>query len=242
MRLLLKIITILLLFFFIMSFYIVPFYSRVLYREEITYPQMNEKDIIINSTITTFLLVSLPLLWLYSFNGLKWKKILEDLKITRKNTGKSVVLGLLSFSAMVLILIIAGMVTRYLGIEIENEVGKNIAVTLSISSILYVVIMQATSEEIFFRGFLMEKLSIKDNRNTGIILSSILFGFAHLSYGTPHQVILPFIVGCLFGYTLKRSENIISVIIPHALYDILALLIARYLPTTLLSQSCIPFF
>lgn len=224
---LLKIATTLLLFFFIFVTYIDPL-LHFLFAGRVTYMETTERTIVINSLLTILILIFIPILWLYSFNNFDRRGIFDYLEIKKEGIGKSILFGILSLSTILLLLLVVGIMMKLSGSRVENEVARSIARNLTIPSILFIAIGQATGEEIFFRAFLIKKLSFGNNSHMGVFLSSILFGLAHLSYGNVYQVILPFLIGYILGYTLLRSRNIVSVIIPHAFYDLFALLITRY--------------
>jgi len=225
----LKIIPIILLLFFILTFYIRPLVSPS-YTQEI---EITEFSMIINSLITLFLLISIPLSWLYLIDGKKTEDVLRYLKIRKENLGLAIVYGIIGFSFVIFVLMLFGIYIKTSGEEYDNPLVKEIARTLSIPSIVFIALAQSSGEEIFFRGFLMEKLSLNGNYHIGIFLSSLLFGLAHLSYNQIYQVILPIAIGVIFGYMVAKSKNLLSSIIPHASYNLISLLIAHYISLTL---------
>ena len=225
----LKIIPIILLLFFILTFYIRPLVSPP-YTQEI---EITEFSMIINSLITLFLLISIPLSWLYLIDGKKTEDVLRYLKIRKENLGLAIVYGIIGFSFVIFVLMLFGIYIKTSGEEYDNPLVKEIARTLSIPSIVFIALAQSSGEEIFFRGFLMEKLSLNGNYHIGIFLSSLLFGLAHLSYNQIYQVILPIAIGVIFGYMVAKSKNLLSSIIPHASYNLISLLIAHSISLTL---------
>ena len=225
----LKIIPIILLLFFILTFYIRPLVSPSYTQET----EITEFSMIINSLITLFLLISIPLSWLYLIDGKKTEDVLRYLKIRKENLGLAIVYGIIGFSFVIFVLMLFGIYIKTSGEEYDNPLVKEIARTLSIPSIVFIALAQSSGEEIFFRGFLMEKLSLNGNYHIGIFLSSLLFGLAHLSYNQIYQVILPIAIGVIFGYMVAKSKNLLSSIIPHASYNLISLLIAHYISLTL---------
>ncbi|RLF42590.1 MAG: hypothetical protein DRN18_02165 [Thermoplasmata archaeon] len=225
----LKIIPIILLLFFILTFYIRPLVSPSYTQET----EITEFSMIINSLITLFLLISIPLSWLYLIDGKKTEDVLDYLKIRKENLGLAIVYGIIGFSFVIFVLMLFGIYIKTSGEEYDNPLVKEIARTLSIPSIVFIALAQSSGEEVFFRGFLMEKLSLNGNYHIGIFLSSLLFGLAHLSYNQIYQVILPIAIGVIFGYMVAKSKNLLSSIIPHASYNLISLLIAHYISLTL---------
>lgn len=77
-------------------------------------------------------------------------------------------------------------------------------------------------EELVFRAYLFPRFEeLFKNTNIAIVLSALLFGILHISYGTVAQVIFPFALGILFALHYKKHRNIKSIIITHFLWDFL---------------------
>ncbi|WP_258953802.1 CPBP family intramembrane glutamic endopeptidase [Staphylococcus caeli] len=83
----------------------------------------------------------------------------------------------------------------------------------------------AISEEIFFRGFLMGYIEYQLNIYWGLLISSILFGIAHLTNGSYNFqdtiliIIGIFIAGLFYGLLTLFYKTIWSSIILHFLFD-----------------------
>lgn len=71
-------------------------------------------------------------------------------------------------------------------------------------------------EEIFFRGFLFQGFRQKYGWLAAILLSSAIFGAAHLD---PVSLIPTFILGCVLAYVYHRSNSLWPGIIFHALIN-----------------------
>jgi membrane protease YdiL (CAAX protease family) len=94
------------------------------------------------------------------------------------------------------------------------------------SLILLTSITAGVIEEFIFRGYLIPRLEILlKNTYIAIIISSILFGLIHYSYGTLIQIIGPFFIGLIFAFHYQKYRNIKIIIICHFLWDLLALII-----------------
>lgn len=77
------------------------------------------------------------------------------------------------------------------------------------------VLIAPISEEIFFRGLL--------NFFVGPIVSSIIFGAAHFSYGSFFHIIAATLIGLIFAFYVKVKNNLIVPLTVHILINILAL-------------------
>jgi membrane protease YdiL (CAAX protease family) len=72
-------------------------------------------------------------------------------------------------------------------------------------------------EELFFRGFLQPRI--------GIALSTLLFVFAHFSYGQPLMLVGIAILSLIYGLLVRRRQTIWPAIAAHALFDGVQLLV-----------------
>jgi len=108
------------------------------------------------------------------------------------------------------------------GIVDENTDISNVedlAGGLSIFSMFFIIIFQSIGEEVFFRGFLLEKIDSFAGKNIAIIVTAILFGLAHMSYGKLYPVIMPMIMGIVLGYIVLKTKNLYSSIVAHMLFN-----------------------
>ena len=81
-------------------------------------------------------------------------------------------------------------------------------------------------EEIFFRGFLFQGFRARYGWIPGMLLSSVIFGMAHLD---PVALIPTFILGCLLAYLYQRSNSVWPSVIVHVLVNSLGLCSAYFL-------------
>ena len=83
----------------------------------------------------------------------------------------------------------------------------------------YVLLLAVTivpiSEELFFRGLLLNKI--------GILPSSILFAAAHFAYGSTAEIIITFLIGLWFAYICKRSKSVLPTMVIHLIYNLLSI-------------------
>ena len=97
---------------------------------------------------------------------------------------------------------------------------------LSIALKLFAIVTAAIVEELIFRGYLIPRLQLYfKNSAVTVIISAIIFGVAHLSYGTLSNVLVPIFVGLVFGYHYQKYRNLKVLIICHALIDFYALIL-----------------
>ncbi len=84
-------------------------------------------------------------------------------------------------------------------------------------SLILVALAAGTGEELLFRGVIQEGLTQWQGATLGLLLSSVLFGLAHAL--NRYYVLATFFVGLYLGLLYQFSQNIVLVILVHALYD-----------------------
>jgi membrane protease YdiL (CAAX protease family) len=137
---------------------------------------------------------------------------------------KSVVKMMLSlFLVMLVVYFIFKIADSNIDSKKINEIMK--LFKNNIFLILFTSITAGVTEELIFRGYLIPRLEILlKNTPTAILLSSILFGLIHYSYGTIIQIIGPIFIGLVFALHYKKYKNIKILIMCHFLWDLLVLL------------------
>ncbi|MCP4213906.1 MAG: CPBP family intramembrane metalloprotease [bacterium] len=80
--------------------------------------------------------------------------------------------------------------------------------------ILIMVVAAPLLEEFIFRGVVLDGFLKRYSRDKAILLSSLLFGLAHLN---PWQFIMAFALGLLSGWFYWKTRSIIPSILMHAI-------------------------
>jgi membrane protease YdiL (CAAX protease family) len=96
--------------------------------------------------------------------------------------------------------------------------------TLPWSDLLILSAIAGLSEEVLFRGVVQPWMEQVWGLNTGLLVSSILFGLVHAI--TPFYAILAALVSIYLGWSLDYGEtrNLLTPIVIHTLYDFFAFL------------------
>jgi membrane protease YdiL (CAAX protease family) len=91
--------------------------------------------------------------------------------------------------------------------------------------LLFTTLSAAIIEELLFRGYLMPRLQILLKKTyLAVIISSLLFGLVHYSYGNFSAIINALIIGLIFAYHYQKYRNIKVLIICHFLIDFISIL------------------
>ncbi|GAF86829.1 unnamed protein product, partial [marine sediment metagenome] len=108
-----------------------------------------------------------------------------------------------------------------LGVRSE-ELGniQDIETYFSPVSILIILAVQPMAEEIFFRGFLFDKIKSFGGDYIAIVLTAVLFGLAHMSYSKPYLVVSIIMMGVVLGCIVVKTKNLYSAIIAHTTFNV----------------------
>ena len=184
--------------------------------------------------IAVFILV--PFAWYFFVNNLKLKDIFKRIKLVSENIDKAFLWGL--FAAIVIFIIIFVIEFALIKMGQKSQDLSNIQDIQRLFSwpvLFFLVAIQPIGEEIFFRGFLFEKLEYFSGGIAAIFITAFLFGLAHMSYGKIFPVLMPIIIGIVLGYIVFKTKNLYSAIIAHIVFNVTSLSLA-YLGQYLLEQ------
>ncbi len=91
---------------------------------------------------------------------------------------------------------------------------------------LFTVVTAAVVEELIFRGYLMARLQLFfKSKYWPIIISALLFGLAHMRYGTVVNMAIPALIGFIFGWFYEKYRNVKILIICHFILDFFSLIL-----------------
>jgi membrane protease YdiL (CAAX protease family) len=183
-----------------------------------------------------FLMVIFPFVWYILVNRFNFKKILSQLKLTFDNIEiaflwgiiTSILIFAISFVIGIIIVVVFNLNTQ----DISNI--PDLEALFSPVVLFLLVAIQPVAEEIFFRGFLLDKISSLTSQNVAIFSTAILFGLAHATYLKVYPIILPMIMGVLLAYVVIKTKNLYTVIIAHVCFNVGSLIL------TFIARSLMP--
>ncbi|MEO8416613.1 MAG: type II CAAX endopeptidase family protein [Ginsengibacter sp.] len=138
---------------------------------------------------------------------------------------------LLSVIIIFLVLFAGGLIIQKLLSFVSQAKSVRLSALLNIfrnnnPMLFFTAFTAGVVEELIFRGYLQPRLEIISNSpSLAIILSSLLFGLLHYSYGTLFNVIGPVFIGLVFALYYRKYKNITVLIVCHFLWDAISLLI-----------------
>ncbi len=120
----------------------------------------------------------------------------------------------IGFSAIIMALLILSVVAFAAGFNDEQKVSEKV-LDLPLIILAFAVVVAPVTEELFFRAFLSPRI--------GIILSAILFGLAHFTYGSVVEIVGVLFVGLLLGSLFRMSRSVVPCIMVHMTYNLLSI-------------------
>ncbi len=182
----------------------------------------------------TFMII-VPLIWYRYVNKLNLKRIKERLQLDFKTIDRAFLWGILAFLMIIGLNIVVNLFFQSFGFaESDLNNAQDIANILSPIPMFVIIAFQPIGEEIFFRGFLLDKIDYlfnKKQEKTGffydykipaVLTTSILFGVAHLSYAKIPVFISISVVGFVLGIIVVKTKNLYSSIFAHMILNISA--------------------
>ena len=105
-----------------------------------------------------------------------------------------------------------------------DEIAKNLTFDNTLITAIVVVILGPISEELLFRGFILERLSRCMNIYVAIFIQAVLFGIMH---GNLVQGSFVIVLGLVSGYLVCAHKSIIPGIIVHAMQNGMSLVLEQ---------------
>ena len=90
-----------------------------------------------------------------------------------------------------------------------------------ILTFISICILTPISEELLFRGYILDALNRLHGKWPAIIISSIIFGMVHFD---PFTMGMATIGGVIYGWIRMRTGSLVPVIVAHAMWNTMALM------------------
>jgi membrane protease YdiL (CAAX protease family) len=185
--------------------------------------------------IAIFILV--PFAWYYFVNDSDFKDFKSRIKLVGRDIDKAFIWGVLS--AVLIFIIIFIIEVMLIAGGIEQQDLSNMPELQSLFSwpvMFFLIAIQPIGEEIYFRGFLYDKIERYAGWPLAVVITAVLFAIAHMSYGKIIPVIMIFFMGLVLGYIVYKSKSLYSSIIAHIVFNVTSFTLA-YLGMELLNES-----
>lgn len=131
----------------------------------------------------------------------------------------------------ILVLILSSVTAVYLtsffGNTVDNSktesLQQNVTSMTIIISIVSAGIVSPVYEEIFYRGFIYRWLRTRVSMSWAIVISSLIFTFAH--FPTMNAMPVNFISGIVFAWAYERTGSVVPGMIVHGVFNTIAVLL-----------------
>lgn len=201
--------------------------------------ETEESTAIISQLIVIAAFIVAPFTWYYIVNKLKIKSIFERIRLVSNNIDIAFLWGI--FAAVIIFFAIFAIELILIRLGHTPQDLSNIPDIQKLFSpvtLFFLVGLQPIGEEIFFRGFLFEKINHFAGGIVAIFITAFLFGIAHMGYGKIFPVLMPMIMGIVLGFIVYKTKNLYSAIIAHVAFNLTSLTLA-YIGQELLKQSAL---
>ncbi|SER58692.1 CPBP family intramembrane glutamic endopeptidase [Pedobacter rhizosphaerae] len=131
---------------------------------------------------------------------------------------------LIAFSAAIL-----GLIVKIFHLETESVAIKRMIKIFknNYALLLFTAVTAGITEEVLFRGYIQPRLEMYfKNPYIAIVVSSILFGLLHCTYGTVINILGPIFISLIFAVHYWKFKNLKILIFSHFLWDFVLLEIA----------------
>ena len=187
--------------------------------------------------IAVFILV--PFAWYYFVNKSKLKEIFSRIKLVSDNIDMAFLWGIVAAIAIFVIIFVIELALIRMGhnpSDLSNF--PELKSLFSWPTLFFLVIFQPIGEEIYFRGFLFDKIEGYAGSTFAVFITAFLFGIAHLSYGKEIPVLMIILMGIILGYVVYKTRNLFSSLIAHVVFNATSFILA-YLGLQLLEQMAL---
>lgn len=177
--------------------------------------------LVLQLVFVVFLFILVPLIWYSLVNHIRLKEMISRLRLRTDGLDMAIVWGIITAIAAFLVMIVLSVALQFTGVNTEDAGNiQDLELYFSIPSILLLSTFQPIAEEIFFRGFLLEKISSLYGNYVAISITSLLFGLAHLSQGNVIPAIMTGLIGVLLAYIVIKTKNLYASITAHILFNL----------------------
>jgi len=179
--------------------------------------------LLIQTAIIIALFIIIPILWYLIVNKFNLKETFYHLKLRINAIDIAFLWGVITAIFALVIIVAIGALLMSLGLDLtESSNIPELEMYFSLPSILFLIAFQPIAEEIFFRGFLLEKIDSLIGEKTAIITTAILFGIAHLSVGNIYPAFMTGVMGVLLAFLVIKTKNLYSAITAHIIFNLVS--------------------
>ena len=148
-----------------------------------------------------------------------------------KDVARKVSIGILSAVILYFVFFLGDILSRRLFGFAGEEIGNIYmfkAGAKPIRIILLMLLIIGPGEELFWRGFLQRKMSLRFGKVMGFILTTILYAGVHIASGNFMLVAAAFVCGIFWGWLYLRYQSMLINVVSHTLWDIAVFMVLPF--------------
>jgi membrane protease YdiL (CAAX protease family) len=146
----------------------------------------------------------------------------------RRRTAQKIILGAISAAALYLVFLLGGTLAEQMLPRAGYDIGRVYALKAGVSSgriLLSLILVIGPGEEVFWRGFLQNRLQSVLGGRGSWLATSALYAAAHIGSGNLFLVLAAAAGGLFWGYLYLRFRSILANALSHTLWDVAIFLI-----------------
>ena len=173
--------------------------------------------------LSLVLFIFIPIFWYLLVNNINVKEALYRMRVRLENIDIAFLYGILATIAMYALSFLIVAILEVIGFNIQDLSNiQDIEQYFSPIPMFLLIALMPIAEEIFFRGFLLDKINKFAGKKIAIIATAILFGIAHMEYVKVYPIFITFLMGVILAYIVFKTKNLFSAIFAHVTYNIVA--------------------
>lgn len=177
--------------------------------------------LLVQVIFVVFFFIIVPIVWYILVNNFTREQIIVKLQLSLSGIDKAVLWGVLTAVGAFCLMIAMTFVVQLFGVNVEDAGNiQDLERYFSLPAILILSTFQPIAEEIFFRGFLLEKLSSRFGTTVALFGTSALFGIAHLAGGNVIPALVTGLIGVLLAFVVLKTKSLYASIVAHILFNV----------------------
>ena len=170
------------------------------------------------------LFIGIPFIWYFLVNKISLKEIYARLNLRFEEIDIAILWAIIAVVTGFMMTVAVGFLLSQFGFDVTDTSNiPDLEKIFSLPSIFILVLLQPVGEEIFFRGFLLDKITYIGGKRIAIIATAMLFGIAHLSYGMVYTAAMAGMLGVIFACIVIKTKNLYSSIFAHIMFNVISL-------------------
>lgn len=179
--------------------------------------------LLLQLTLVVILFVLVPFVWYKLVNKYSISQMIEAIRLKKDHLDLSFIYGIITAAIMIGVVMGLGVILSLLGFDLENASNiQDIEQLFSVPSTLILIAFQPIAEEIFYRGFLLEKIQKISSAPVSVAVTAILFGLAHLTTANIYPALLTGVAGVILAVLVIKTKNLTAAIIAHILFNVIS--------------------